>query len=133
MSDDETKIYLARHEHGYIKIGKSNDPLSRIRELQTASPYKIHLAATITVYGDWHAVEERLHEVYSRYHKRGEWFDLPDHAVEDLVEASPISSETVERVDQWTPQKQIKERQGTREEWLLDGNYTVDNAEVSDE
>lgn len=33
----QTQIYVARHEHGFVKIGKSDDPVSRIGSLPTVT------------------------------------------------------------------------------------------------
>jgi len=60
----QTEIYVARHEHGFVKIGKSDDPVSRISSLQTACPYQIRLFTTITVDGDWSVVEAALHNAF---------------------------------------------------------------------
>lgn len=58
-----------------IKIGKSSDPLSRIKSLETASPERF-MAHTWKV-NDANLVEQFLHKSLSNYQIRGEWFDVP--------------------------------------------------------
>jgi len=132
---EQTEIYVARHEHGYIKIGKSDNPLRRIKDLQTACPYEITLCTTITVEGDWHVVEAALHDAYVDRRLRGEWFDIPDHEVRNLAEITRLDPEIVNSLDEFTPSAYIKRRNRQRGEWVLRGTYSrtsSDDADKSD-
>lgn len=54
-----------------IKIGVASDPLARLRDLQTGSPAKLILLASVEGGRD----EERsLHSLFDAYRAHGEWF-----------------------------------------------------------
>lgn len=54
-----------------IKIGRSNNPLYRLDQLQTANSNKLRILLVLLNQG---YREKGLHERLSRYHKNGEWF-----------------------------------------------------------
>ena len=55
----------------YIKIGKANSVGRRLKELEVASPFELHIEAV----ADWPDDEERRLHIYLRPHYvRGEWF-----------------------------------------------------------
>lgn len=60
---------------GAIKIGMSKNPQSRLRQLQTGSPYKLKLLTIVK--GKGH-LERSLHESLKPYKQscKGEWFDF---------------------------------------------------------
>jgi len=65
-----------------IKLGYSVDPEKRLKELQTGSPYKLALLAK------WPAIpqtETYLHELFTEYRVHGEWFELPQILMEQLL------------------------------------------------
>jgi hypothetical protein len=132
---EQTEIYVARHEHGYIKIGKSDNPLSRIKKLQTGCPYEITLCTTITVEGDWHVVEAALHDAYVDRRLRGEWFDIPDHEIRNLAEITRLDPEIVNSLDEFSPSAYIERRDRQRGEWVLRGRYsrTRESTDTSDD
>lgn len=101
-------VYVIRHEHGFCKIGKANSPENRKSSMQTASPYRLYLFTTIAVAGEPKLVESTLHDVYSEYHVRGEWFELPDSVLHDLADIDEIHSSEIERVAEWTPKKHLE-------------------------
>lgn len=68
-----------------IKIGIAKDVDRRIRQLQTGCPQKLYLLKAISVAAPRH-IEQRLHQKYRHYRiERGEWFKLPEVAVQDLL------------------------------------------------
>ena len=78
------KLYIIQSDiTGDIKIGRSNNPKSRLKQLQTGSPKKLKLLVEIPNAGHY---EKRLHQKLSKYktRKKGEWFtfdctgSLPD-------------------------------------------------------
>lgn len=71
----EQVVYVIEHEHGYVKIGRSNNPRQRVRDLQTACPYDLHVAGAIDC-PDAAQLEAHLHEKYEPEHKNGEWYNL---------------------------------------------------------
>jgi uncharacterized membrane protein YccC len=66
------RIYaIRRGQCGPIKIGMSNEPQTRLRNLQTAVAEQLHLLAVID--GD-EQVERDLHRRFEKYRLHGEWF-----------------------------------------------------------
>lgn len=63
--------YLLTPIHSKLKIGVTNNVLKRIRALDTASPIKHKLLATVDI-----NCESYLHDVFSEYRLNGEWFNL---------------------------------------------------------
>lgn len=78
---DDQQVYVIQHELGLYKIGISQNPKKRLSGLQTGSPFKLSLVQTENPV-DAGRVEKYLHDKLSRYHFRGEWFDLPDDLLE---------------------------------------------------
>ncbi len=75
-------VYFAQMENtGPIKIGFSNDPYSRIANLNTSSPYPIKLLYFTPACRD---DEKELHRVYYRYNIRNEWFH-PHESIFKLI------------------------------------------------
>lgn len=65
-------LYIIQSDNtGMIKIGRSKDPLKRLKQLQTGNPNKLKLIAYFDNMG-WR--EKELHEQLSRYRLEGEWF-----------------------------------------------------------
>jgi hypothetical protein len=71
-------VYFIQHDGGQrdIKIGKADDVLRRISELQTGSPYPLVLLHSIHAENSEHAfaIESMLHERLKKYRLLGEWF-----------------------------------------------------------
>lgn len=55
----------------YVKIGCSDDPAGRLKQLQTSSPTRLKLVATMP--GSFQT-ECELHKVFDRFRVKGEWF-----------------------------------------------------------
>ena len=70
----QKKVYIAKSGE-YYKIGISDNPPERIKQLNTASPERIQL---VSEYKSVNAVaaEKRLHKSLRHYRKNGEWFAL---------------------------------------------------------
>jgi hypothetical protein len=68
-------IYFIRSYNTHIKIGYSSDPEYRKKALQTGSPVKLHLQATMP--GEF-KTETGLHEMFSHLRTGGEWFRYTD-------------------------------------------------------
>lgn len=58
-------------EQGYIKIGQSDDPKKRLKQLQTANPNELKLL-WIDIAGD--LAEEKMHKMFCEHRLVGEWF-----------------------------------------------------------
>lgn len=65
-------IYFIRAvESGKIKIGESDNPVARIKQLKTGSPEKLEILGVIS--GGRYR-EKDLHKKFKQYQVRGEWF-----------------------------------------------------------
>lgn len=73
MSDEY--VYAIGHPHGYVKIGRSTDPQSRLKRHQTGCPYELWIIAQLPV-NDSQTVESDLHTYFEDKRTRGEWFEL---------------------------------------------------------
>ena len=54
-----------------VKIGRANDPVSRLKTLQVALPYRLKLLGTLDGCGDY---EIAFHCHLSKFRMLGEWF-----------------------------------------------------------
>ena len=72
----QLRVYLIEAEGlGYIKIGLAENPSFRLKQLQTGSPVKLRLRASIPCdVKDAQAYERGLHKQLKEYHVLGEWF-----------------------------------------------------------
>jgi Meiotically up-regulated gene 113 len=96
LGDKSTFVYVIATQLGDdpiqpCKIGFASNPKKRLAGLQTASPYRLSLYATVGPLSRKEAliVEERFHKARSRYRMAGEWFEIePDLALFFLVDAA---------------------------------------------
>lgn len=79
-------VYLMSDGEGSVKIGVSNNPERRRKQLQTGQEDHLKILKTWQTKHPY-ALESRLHRKYAQYRKRadGEWFDLPKSEVRKLV------------------------------------------------
>lgn len=93
-------VYVIGGARRHIKIGISNNPKNRLKQVQTGCPFTLHIKGT------WRTdrareIERRSHLVLAKYRWAGEWFDVPSQvgvlAVSMLVAASPSRSEAKDR------------------------------------
>lgn len=79
-------VYLIGAENGLVKIGHSRDPARRAAALSIggADVALIHQIQTDDPF--W--LESLLHQKYASLRRRGEWFDLPQSAVDELLHVS---------------------------------------------
>ena len=77
---EKTKTYLMLDANtGYTKIGRSKDPKARERTLQSEKP-------SITLFAICDdLVESEIHKYYEKKRVRGEWFDLSDEDIENIM------------------------------------------------
>lgn len=77
-------VYFIREqgEPGYIKIGASDSPIHRLRQLQSGNPRELHLVVAVEVRAnfrerttrEWHRHEAAYHRNFAYYRVHGEWF-----------------------------------------------------------
>lgn len=83
--DDKTihcssfKTYLMTDSTGLIKIGKSCNPLNRLKNHQTSNTTARLIAISNR------DVESELHHKFSIYHHQGEWFALSKELVDHII------------------------------------------------
>ena len=70
------------------KIGWSVDVDKRINSLKTGCPYPVYVVTSIPTCDE--KLEQKLHNMYQSYRVHGEWFELPDRAVEFLSGADEM-------------------------------------------
>jgi hypothetical protein len=75
-------VYLIKNSEGYYKIGFSKDPHKRIKQLQTANPYKLKLIHCIKcINRKPRDVEKRLHKMFNLSNIKREWFSFSEDYV----------------------------------------------------
>ena len=85
-------IYVIGPETGLQKVGIATDPRTRLAALQTASPVRLVLHASIPVpFGAAHDVERRAHDRLREARASGEWFDVAAAAAIEAVRGASSS------------------------------------------
>lgn len=79
-------VYLIQSlEEGYYKIGVSQNPKKRIKQLQTGNSAELKLIGSYSSeYA--HKIEKALHNFHSHCKKEGEWFNIPLTEALDFTE-----------------------------------------------
>jgi len=72
-------------QDGPIKIGVSENPDTRISQFQTATPERLTLRFQFLTANDY-KVESILHNAWSHFNVRGEWYDLTSLQEYDQVQ-----------------------------------------------
>lgn len=81
MSSPGAHLYFIQSgDTGPVKIGRSNDALSRLCALQTSSPVRLQLLGVVS---DGGYAENKLHRHFKALRLVGEWFD----ATPELLDA----------------------------------------------
>lgn len=68
---------------GWTKIGRASDVARRLHEHATSIPRGFKLVAVLLT-DEPAALETELHQRYSSYRRRGEWFALPESTLQVL-------------------------------------------------
>ena len=70
-------VYFITDGHGHIKIGKADDVVQRLKELQTGNPYRLTVLLTVMLESPIYAfeLELELHKKFDEYRLEGEWFE----------------------------------------------------------
>ncbi len=84
MRERPTYVYMIGHERkdgmlgGPVKIGVSDDPAKRLKQMQTSSPQKLAILAVIAMPMRKAAfmLEAVLHAYFADKRMQGEWFDV---------------------------------------------------------
>ena len=108
-------VYVIGPEVGLQKIGIATDPRARLGALQTASPFKLILHASIAVpFGAAHAVERRAHHRLRAARASGEWFSVPAaraiEAVKIAASALPTMHDEAEPLPLFAFSREVQAR-----------------------
>lgn len=67
--------FIGNKDKNICKIGVSIDPQKRLKEIQCYCPFDVEIFMVEEVSDDYF-FEKLLHNKYSKYNTRGEWFEL---------------------------------------------------------
>lgn len=83
-------VYLMKNSHGHIKVGKSNDPNVRLKNIATGASGGADLLEQVKCpAGKVRSVEAQAHHNLAQYRiEGGEWFDCSQQAARDAVAAA---------------------------------------------
>jgi len=68
-----------------IKIGVSDNPKRRIKDIQTSNPLPVHLIRTFEAGRDAYLHEGYFHKLYKEFSTGGEWFEFSNDYFEEKV------------------------------------------------
>jgi hypothetical protein len=71
-----------------LKIGRSNNPITRLKQLNTASSDRIEL---ICIHEDFGDAEIRIHKKFEKFKLNGEWFIYSQEIVDFMKDFSIFS------------------------------------------
>ncbi|WP_186001595.1 GIY-YIG nuclease family protein [Streptomyces sp. IB201691-2A2] len=112
------RVYLiGSPDSALVKIGWTDNPKRRLRNLQTGSPVPLHLLALFEFEGG-SIVEAELHRRFADKRRHGEWFDLgpnPVEAVSPFVRVAQV--EEAERTGPRQPKHELRYDDVTLQEW----------------
>lgn len=103
---EKTKVYLISEKPEKdiktircFKVGFSEDPLKRVKQLQTGHPHKIGLEGWFNFKSEEEAraFEKELHSFFKEKHMGGEWFKF-DHEVQFFITDAHHNCDHFERV-----------------------------------
>lgn len=93
---DVQKLYLMENSLGLHKIGISNKPDRRVREITNTSGIKCDIVAVWDINeGSARECEKHLHKEFSQYRQHGEWFKFEHEDVLGVIEASLLEVGTL--------------------------------------
>ena len=79
-------VYFIRATNGAVKIGSSSrSGLTRLAACQTGSPLPLELVCELP-FEKYRSMEIIFHAAFSQYHSHGEWFMLPEGALNHISE-----------------------------------------------
>jgi hypothetical protein len=95
-----TFVYVISGDHGRQKIGVSDDPKQRVRDLQTGSPFPLKLEFVGLTEGTGYDVEGEAHFMLHSHRQSGEWFTVPPEvAITAVMAAARRLGHSIKPVD----------------------------------
>lgn len=82
---DSQNVYVMKNSIGLYKIGISNNPERRLREIERSSGLDVDIVRLFSVRTNARSVEAFLHKKLKDYRKNGEWFSFDNDVVEDTI------------------------------------------------
>jgi hypothetical protein len=80
-------VYLISHPRmNGLKIGRAFDPEARLAGYQTGCPYRQYKLEYAVYFKDCMQTERDIHTLLSDRRLKGEWFAVPRHVAEDLID-----------------------------------------------
>lgn len=90
-----TNIYFIGSANGPIKIGRADDPASRLISIQTGNPHRLDLILSIPGPA---SLEAFYHRKFSRFRMAGEWFRRCGEIEHEILRLDPTA---MNRIDEW--------------------------------
>lgn len=83
----DTFLYFIKDKHGNTKIGISNNVYARLSTLQIGNADKLDVVDSIGPMSrkDALLLEKELHNKFNMSHVSGEWFDITDWEIQDII------------------------------------------------
>jgi hypothetical protein len=78
-------LYVIRESwHGLVKIGITSNFYHRFAAISSSCPQQLEVLAVVDV-DKPRLLEAELHDRYQSYRYSGEWFNLPEHEIDQLL------------------------------------------------
>lgn len=81
--DTSSFVYIIKGYGRWYKIGVSREPKNRLKQLQTACPFKLEIVKTISTHKAT-TLEMDIHERFIDRRGEGEWFRLTESDLKEL-------------------------------------------------
>lgn len=79
------RLFTKKHnEIRFIKVGISQDPEKRLKQLQTGCPFPLAIIKLFK-HDDARYLEQELHKDLERYNTSGEWFMIPQSGLTSTI------------------------------------------------
>ena len=80
-------VYIISHPRmDGVKIGRAYDPEARTNAYQTGCPYRQYKLEYAVYFEDCYQAEKDIHNFLKDSRLQGEWFAVPRHVAEDLID-----------------------------------------------
>ena len=82
---ESQNVYIMKNSVGLYKIGISNNPERRLRQIENSSGLDVSIVRLFSVKTKARSVEAFLHEKLKDYRKNGEWFSFDNAVLEETI------------------------------------------------
>jgi hypothetical protein len=115
QQDNSVRYFIKCEGQPFVKIGFAKSLENRLKGLQTASPFNLHVLATTRDF-----TEDELHNRFAQYHHRGEWFRY-EGALQVFIESLPNYKPETRKKFGWNKYKRIQLQERSEnyvKEWI---------------